>query len=67
MQPYSIDYLVCELSSISKELVLYLPRNSNLNQLAVYAEDGSKLQVVHYCVYGASKVSHNSIVELVCV
>jgi trimethylguanosine synthase len=57
MQPYDTQHLVRELSAFSTELVLFLPRNSNLNQLAEYAKDGSKVQVVHYCVHGSSKVS----------
>jgi trimethylguanosine synthase len=57
MRPYDTDYLVKELSTFSKDLVLFLPRNSNLNQLAQYAGDGSSVQIVHYCVHGSSKVS----------
>jgi trimethylguanosine synthase len=37
--------------------VLYLPRNSDLNQIARYAKDGQKLEVAHYAIMGASKVS----------
>jgi trimethylguanosine synthase len=57
MEPYDLQHLVRELSVFSTELVLFLPRNSNLNQLAEHAEDGSEVQVVHYCVAGSSKVS----------
>ena len=37
-------------------MVLYLPRTSDLNQIAKYAPEGKKLEVSHYCVRGASKV-----------
>jgi trimethylguanosine synthase len=56
MRPYDTDYLVKELSPFSKDLVLFLPRNSNLNQLAQYATDDSSVQIVHYCIHGSSKV-----------
>jgi trimethylguanosine synthase len=37
-------------------VVLYLPRNSDLNQIARYGQDGKKLEVAHYAIMGASKV-----------
>jgi trimethylguanosine synthase len=56
MEPYNLDKLYKSFTKYSKELVLYLPRNSDLNQLARYAQDGKKLEVAHYAIMGASKV-----------
>lgn len=57
MQPYNLDALYKKFSKLSKHIVLYLPRNSDLNQIARYAPDGKKVEVAHYCILGASKVS----------
>lgn len=68
MQPYNLDTLYKSFSRITKNLVLYLPRTSDLNQIARYAQDDSsggagekkkkekKLEVAHYAMMGASKV-----------
>lgn len=56
MEPYNLDKLYKSFTRISKELVLYLPRNSDLNQVARYAQEGKKLEVAHYAIMGASKV-----------
>jgi trimethylguanosine synthase len=56
MQPYGLKQLYEGFTKFSKDVVLYLPRSSNLNQVAKYATDGDELQVMHYCVEGASKV-----------
>ena len=58
MEPYNLDTLYKSFSKYSKEVVLYLPRTSDLNQIARYAEGGKKLEVAHYAIMGASKVSH---------
>jgi trimethylguanosine synthase len=58
MQPYNLDKLYKSFAQYSKEVVLYLPRNSDLNQIARYAQDGKKLEVAHYAIMGASKVCH---------
>ncbi|KAF9731366.1 hypothetical protein PMIN06_010050 [Paraphaeosphaeria minitans] len=55
MQPYSLDTLYRKFSKLSKHIVLYLPRNSDLNQIARYAPEGRKVEVAHYCILGASK------------
>jgi len=55
MQPYSLEHLYRNMSKITKDIVLYLPRNSNLNQVGKYAEDDGCLEVVHYCLEGSSK------------
>jgi trimethylguanosine synthase len=57
MQPYNLDMLYKSFTKYSTEVVLYLPRNSDLNQIARYAKDGKKLEVAHYAIMGASKVS----------
>ncbi|KAH7138189.1 RNA cap guanine-N2 methyltransferase-domain-containing protein [Dendryphion nanum] len=55
MEPYNLEKLFKGFTKISKHLVLYLPRTSDLNQLAQYTEEGKKVEVAHYCVKGASK------------
>ncbi|KAF1946665.1 trimethylguanosine synthase [Clathrospora elynae] len=55
MEPYNLDKLYTNFTKISKELVLYLPRTSDLNQIARYTQDGEKLEVAHYAMMGASK------------
>ncbi|KAF3005046.1 hypothetical protein E8E13_009299 [Curvularia kusanoi] len=55
MEPYNLDALYKSFTKISKELVLYLPRNSDLNQIAKYVPEGQKLEVAHYAIIGASK------------
>lgn len=56
MEPYNLNKLVQSFSMHSKHIVLYLPRTSDLNQIARYAPEGKKLEVTHYCMMGASKV-----------
>lgn len=60
MQPYGIGHLYTEFTAVSSDVVLYLPRTSDLNELAVYAkkhqkESGKKMEVAHYCIRGVSK------------
>jgi trimethylguanosine synthase len=58
MEPYNLDKLYKSFTKYSNEVVLYLPRNSDLNQIARYAKDEKrKLEVAHYAIMGASKVS----------
>ncbi|RVD89936.1 uncharacterized protein DFL_000922 [Arthrobotrys flagrans] len=40
---------------ISPNLVLYLPRNGDLNQIAKYDPDAKEIKVVHYCLQSRSK------------
>lgn len=56
MQPYNLATLHSAFTRYTPELVLYLPRNSDLNQIARYAQEGQKLEVAHYAILGASKV-----------
>jgi trimethylguanosine synthase len=60
MEPYNLDKLYNSFIKYSNELVLYLPRNSDLNQIARYGQQGKKLEVAHYAIMGASKVSYIS-------
>lgn len=55
MQPYNLHKLYSDFTKISKEVVLYLPRTSDLNQLAKYVPENQNIQVAHYCMWGASK------------
>ncbi|KAK2742277.1 hypothetical protein FQN55_007946 [Onygenales sp. PD_40] len=55
MQPYSLNALYSVFSAFTKHMVLFLPRTSDLRQLASIVEDGQKSYVVHYCMDGASK------------
>ena len=60
MQPYSLNKIYESLAKVSPDIALYLPRTSDLRQLAKYAPEGRKVEVVHYCMEGASKVSANA-------
>lgn len=53
MQPYGLMSLhgLCGLM----DMALYLPRTSDLRQIARLAPEGRKIEVVQYCMEGASK------------
>lgn len=55
MEPYSFPTLYGEFSAFTELMVFYLPRTSNLNQLAEVVKDERKKVVMHYCMEGASK------------
>ncbi|KAI9376209.1 RNA cap guanine-N2 methyltransferase-domain-containing protein [Aspergillus egyptiacus] len=55
MEPYSLRTLYTEFSLFSPHIVLYLPRTSDLNQLARFVKDDHPAAVMHYCMRGASK------------
>lgn len=55
MQPYNLEAIYTPFAKVTKDIVLYLPRTSDLNQLAKYAPEDRKLEVTHYCLKGASK------------
>lgn len=55
MQPYPLDELHATFSKLTNHVVLYLPRTSDLKQLAKHAKEDEKLEVTHYCMHGASK------------
>ena len=56
MQPYNLQTLVDRLRQHSKDAVLYLPRTSDMRQLAKATTESEKIEVIHYCMEGASKV-----------
>jgi trimethylguanosine synthase len=53
MQPYSLKQLhdMCRFM----DHALFLPRTSDLRQIAKVAPPGKKIEVVQYCMEGASK------------
>ena len=55
MEPYPLDKLYTAFSTVASEVALYLPRTSDLRQLAKNAEKGKRLKVTQYCMHGASK------------
>lgn len=57
MQPYNLKHIYDRFSAYVPDFVLFLPRSSDLNQLAKYAPADRKLEVVHYCTNASSKVS----------
>lgn len=56
MQPYSLKDLYVPFSEFTRDVALYLPRTSDLRQLARLLPDDEKMTVIHYCMEGASKV-----------
>lgn len=56
MQPYNLDsiYSLCQRVG-TPPCALYLPRTSDLRQIAKLAPEGKKIDVVQYCMQGASK------------
>ena len=55
MQPYSLKQVYAKLSKVTPNMVLYLPRNSDMEQIGECVEDGKKAQVIHYCTNGAGR------------
>lgn len=55
MEPYPLARLYDTFAALSEFQVLYLPRTSDLRQVAKYAKKGEKIKTVHYCIRGASK------------
>ncbi|KAK4659490.1 putative diacylglycerol O-acyltransferase tgs1 [Podospora pseudocomata] len=53
MEPYNLEVLHKACSPM--EHALYLPRTSDLRQIAKLAPKGEKIEVVQYCMDGASK------------
>ena len=56
MQPYSLTNIYEPFSKLTGDLALYLPRTSDLRQLAKLVPDSEKMTAIHYCMEGASKV-----------
>ena len=55
MIPYSLNKLYGEFSTFTDHMALYLPRTSDLRQLARMVKDDQQILVMHYCMDGASK------------
>ena len=55
MQPYNLTDLLSAFQQLTEDVVLYLPRTSDIRQLAKKFRVGSKMTVMHYCMEGASK------------
>ena len=55
MEPYTLEKLHGQLGSITSTLALYLPRTSDLRQLARTVKSGEKAAVIHYCTDGGSR------------
>ncbi|KAM0805186.1 putative RNA methylase family protein [Usnea florida] len=55
MQPYNLTDLLLAFQQLTESVVLYLPRTSDIRQLAKKVREGSKITVIHYCMEGASK------------
>ncbi|KAL4869517.1 hypothetical protein BDV12DRAFT_167866 [Aspergillus spectabilis] len=55
MEPYSVKTLYTEFSLFTPNVVLYLPRTSDLEQLACLVKEEQPALVMHYCMRGASK------------
>ncbi|KYK58180.1 RNA cap guanine-N2 methyltransferase [Drechmeria coniospora] len=53
MQPYNLDQLHAAYEPMDH--VLFLPRTSDIRQIAKLAPDNRKIDVIQYCMYGASK------------
>jgi trimethylguanosine synthase len=53
MHPYSVKK-ICRVCK-GMDSALYLPRTSDLRQIASLAPEGKKAEVVQYCMEGASK------------
>lgn len=61
MEPYAAGYIVRRAREVSMNLALYVPRTSDMNQLAALAE-GEEMEVVHYCLARKSKVGSRCLV-----
>ncbi|KAK0515040.1 hypothetical protein JMJ35_002419 [Cladonia borealis] len=55
MQPYTLLDLLKPFQGSGHDIVLYLPRNSDMRQLANQSKGSGKITVIHYCMEGASK------------
>jgi trimethylguanosine synthase len=53
MEPYGLPKL--HVACKGFDHALYLPRTSDLRQIAALAPDGGQIEVVQYCMWGASK------------
>jgi RNA cap guanine-N2 methyltransferase len=63
MEPYNLEKIYTAFAGrLCNDLALFLPRNSDIRQIALLGDShpvrpGVKPEVVQYCMEGASKVS----------
>ncbi|KAI1913316.1 putative diacylglycerol O-acyltransferase tgs1 [Ophidiomyces ophidiicola] len=55
MEPYSLEFIYSRFSDFTADMALFLPRSSDLRQLAACVKDGNRVMTMHYCMDGASK------------
>jgi len=55
MEPYSGSQIIHAAEKITPNLALYIPRTSDLNQLAKLIPDGTTIRAIHYCAKQRSK------------
>ena len=55
MQPYSLNHLYRSFSAVTGHVALYLPRTSDLGQIAAYVGRAEVGQIVHYCTHADSR------------
>ena len=59
MQPYTLQHMMDSFRRCTENIVIYLPRTSDMRQIAACQQaDKPKSIVMHYCMNGASKVDH---------
>ena len=58
MQPYSLTDLLDLFHQVTRDVAIYLPRTSDVRQLASQMKQDKKITVMHYCMEGASKVGY---------
>ncbi|KAF7593943.1 hypothetical protein BBP40_010450 [Aspergillus hancockii] len=64
MEPYSLATLYREYSFFTEHMVLYLPRTSDVKQLAKFVKDGQKSTVMHYCMEGAMATEFSLLISV---
>ncbi|RPB13281.1 S-adenosyl-L-methionine-dependent methyltransferase [Morchella conica CCBAS932] len=55
MEPYAGSYIMEQALNVSRNIALYIPRTSNLNQVAKMVPKGERVQAIHYCIQRRSK------------
>lgn len=55
MEPYTLDAMYTAFMKVSTHAALYLPRTSDIRQIARHADKSRKLKVRHYCANLNSK------------
>ncbi|KAL8884470.1 MAG: hypothetical protein Q9215_007493, partial [Flavoplaca cf. flavocitrina] len=63
MQPYCLDGILDSFRQFTQGIALFLPRTSDLKQLANASHSLEKVKAIHYCMEGASKIGFIIAVE----